>query len=88
MIELAKAFGELQRIGWKPMKTIILASWDGAEYGLLGLTEWAEDKANYLDAHCLAYANVDMAASGSYFRAQSSPLLFDLVRDSAKSSWP
>lgn len=82
MIELAKAFGQLKKIGWKPMRSIILASWDGEEYGLLGSTEWGEDKAKYLDAHCLAYINVDVACSGPYFSAKSSPLLFDLIKES------
>lgn len=84
LIELARAFGQLKKIGWKPMRTIILASWDGEEYGLLGSTEWGEDKAKYLKAHCLAYVNVDVGCSGSHFSAQSSPLLFDLIQDSTK----
>lgn len=33
LIELAKAFGKLQETGWKPVRTIILASWDAEEYG-------------------------------------------------------
>lgn len=28
--------------GWKPRRTIIFASWDAEEFGLLGSTEWAE----------------------------------------------
>lgn len=35
MIELAKAFGKLQETGWKPKRTIVLASWDAEEYGLV-----------------------------------------------------
>jgi N-acetylated-alpha-linked acidic dipeptidase len=36
LIELAKAFGELTKTGWKPARTIVLCSWDAEEYGLVG----------------------------------------------------
>ena len=42
MIELSKAFGKLLSQGWKPERTIVLASWDAEEYGLVGSTEWME----------------------------------------------
>lgn len=29
-------------LGWRPRRTIIFASWDAEEFGLLGSTEWAE----------------------------------------------
>lgn len=29
-------------VGWRPRRTIIFASWDAEEFGLLGSTEWAE----------------------------------------------
>lgn len=28
--------------GWRPKRTLIFASWDAEEFGLLGSTEWAE----------------------------------------------
>jgi N-acetylated-alpha-linked acidic dipeptidase len=36
LIELAKAFGNLLKTGWKPTRTIVLCSWDAEEYGLVG----------------------------------------------------
>lgn len=36
LIELAKAFHELSKTGWKPLRTIVLCSWDAEEYGLVG----------------------------------------------------
>uniref|UniRef100_A0A060T6Z2 ARAD1B23584p n=1 Tax=Blastobotrys adeninivorans TaxID=409370 RepID=A0A060T6Z2_BLAAD len=80
LIELARAFGELKKLGWRPMRTIILASWDGEEYGLLGSTEWGEEHKRFINAHVLAYLNVDVACSGSRFSASASPLLNDLIR--------
>lgn len=29
-------------VGWRPRRTIVFASWDAEEFGLLGSTEWAE----------------------------------------------
>jgi N-acetylated-alpha-linked acidic dipeptidase len=36
LIELAKAFNKLSETGWKPLRTIVLCSWDAEEYGLVG----------------------------------------------------
>jgi len=36
LIELAKAFKKLSETGWKPLRTIVLCSWDAEEYGLVG----------------------------------------------------
>lgn len=35
-------------MGWKPLRTIVLASWDAEEYGLIGSTEWTEDFGSFL----------------------------------------
>jgi N-acetylated-alpha-linked acidic dipeptidase len=43
LVELAKAFGKLQKTGWKPKRTIVLCSWDAEEYGLVGSVEWVEE---------------------------------------------
>lgn len=37
--EVIRGFGQALRLGWKPLRTIVFASWDGEEYGLLGSTE-------------------------------------------------
>lgn len=29
-------------LGWRPRRSIVLCSWGGEEYGLLGSTEWVE----------------------------------------------
>ncbi|MBI3952321.1 MAG: M28 family metallopeptidase [Acidobacteria bacterium] len=84
MLEVARGFGELLKNGWKPRRTIILASWDGEEFGLLGSTEWAEDHAQMLRAQAVAYVNVDSAVSGKNFGASASPSLAELVRQVAR----
>ncbi|XP_055970578.1 glutamate carboxypeptidase 2 isoform X3 [Sorex fumeus] len=40
--EIVRSFGTLKRKGWRPRRTILFASWDAEEFGLLGSTEWAE----------------------------------------------
>uniref|UniRef100_A0A673T9T6 Aminopeptidase NAALADL1 n=1 Tax=Suricata suricatta TaxID=37032 RepID=A0A673T9T6_SURSU len=40
--EIVQSFGKLLGKGWRPRRTIIFASWDAEEFGLLGSTEWAE----------------------------------------------
>jgi N-acetylated-alpha-linked acidic dipeptidase len=49
----------LRKQGWKPKRTIIYAAWDGEEPMLLGLTEWAEEHADELRQHAVAYINTD-----------------------------
>ena len=39
LMETARGMAELLEQGWKPKRTILFASWDGEEWGLLGSTE-------------------------------------------------
>jgi N-acetylated-alpha-linked acidic dipeptidase len=64
MLEEAKAIAVLAKTGWRPRRTIIYASWDGEEPGLLGSTEWAEDHAAELTAKALLYVNSDSNGRG------------------------
>lgn len=77
-MELVRTIGVLLDRGWKPRRTIIIASWDAQEYGSVGSTEWIEQHQNWLTEQAIAYLNVDYAVSGYHFSAQSSPLLSQL----------
>ena len=55
----AKAMGELAKGGWRPKRTLIYASWDAEEPGLIGSTEWAESHAADLQAKAVMYLNSD-----------------------------
>src|SRR2546426_1624735 len=48
--ETARALAALLKTGWRPARTIVLAAWDGEEWGLLGSTEWAEAHGDELRA--------------------------------------
>jgi N-acetylated-alpha-linked acidic dipeptidase len=84
MLEAARGFGALLKKGWKPRRTIVLCSWDGEEYGLLGSTEWVEENAEELKQKAVAYLNVDSAVSGSNFGASSVPSMWKLIRGATR----
>ena len=84
LMETARGLAELLKTGWRPKRTIILASWDGEEWGLLGSTEWAEKHAQELSAKAVAYINSD-STSKSWVTISGSHSLQgfanDLMRD-------
>lgn len=84
LLESVHGVGELLKSGWKPKRTIIFASWDGEEEGLMGSTEWAEQHESELAA-APAYFNMDVAVSGSKFGASAVPSLKQFLRDITKS---
>jgi N-acetylated-alpha-linked acidic dipeptidase len=84
LLETARGLGELLKTGWKPKRTIVLASWDGEEWGLLGSTEWVEKHADELSNKAVVYINSDgtgkgwLSASGSH---ALQAFVNDLLRD-------
>ncbi|MGA7909329.1 MAG: M28 family metallopeptidase, partial [Candidatus Sulfotelmatobacter sp.] len=84
MLEAVHGVGELLKSGWKPKRTLVFASWDGEEEGLMGSTEWGEQHAPEL-ANSPAYFNMDVAVSGPKFGASSVPCLKQFLRDIAKA---
>lgn len=78
--EAIRAFGEAVGRGWKPLRTIVFASWDGEEYGLIGSTEWVEEYLPWLSGANVAYLNVDVGVRGKEFSAKAAPLLNKLIR--------
>jgi N-acetylated-alpha-linked acidic dipeptidase len=83
MLEAVHGFGALIKAGWKPKRTIVVASWDAEEEGLIGSTEWTEEHAKVLE-HAAAYFNVDVAVAGSQFSAEAVPSLKEFIREVAK----
>lgn len=73
--EVIRSFGKALDAGWKPFRTIVFASWDGEEYGLVGSTEWVEEYLPWLGNSTFAYLNVDVGARGRHFSSAASPLL-------------
>uniref|UniRef100_A0A671VCV5 glutamate carboxypeptidase II n=1 Tax=Sparus aurata TaxID=8175 RepID=A0A671VCV5_SPAAU len=83
--ETVRSAGRLLSKGWRPRRTIVFASWDAEEFGLLGSTEWAEDNAKLLQERAVAYINADSAIEGMYtLRVDCTPSLHTLVYDLTK----
>jgi N-acetylated-alpha-linked acidic dipeptidase len=83
MLEAVHGLGELLKQGWKPDRTIIFASWDAEEEGLIGSTEWGEEHERDL-ANAVGYFNVDVAVTGPNFGASAVPSLKGFMRDVTK----
>jgi N-acetylated-alpha-linked acidic dipeptidase len=64
LMETARGLGEMLKSGWRPSRTIILALWDGEEWGLLGSTEWAEKHDAELKQKAAVYINSDGTGKG------------------------
>ena len=84
LIEVARGLGALLRTGWQPQNSIMLCSWSGEEYGLLGSTAWGEvngdDQTGALSktgilSRASAYLNVDVGVSWANFGASGTPSL-------------
>ena len=64
LMETARGLAEMVKQGWSPKRTIVIASWDGEEWGLLGSTEWAEKHADELLEKGVVYINSDATSNG------------------------
>jgi N-acetylated-alpha-linked acidic dipeptidase len=84
VLEAARAVAEQLKAGKRPRRTIVFATWDAEEWGLIGSTEYVEDDSLRLRAGAIAYLNQDDVAQGMNFNAGGSPSLRGLLRDVAK----
>lgn len=84
VLEAARAIAEQVKQGNRPKRTIIFATWDAEEWGLLGSTEYVEDDSLRLARGGVAYLNQDVAASGPRFSGGGSPSLRATMRDVAR----
>jgi len=80
-LETCRALGEAVKNGWKPRRTLVYASWDAEEYGLVGSTEWAEEHAKELDEKAMLVLNVDVAVGGHDLHVDGIPSLRDWFLD-------
>jgi N-acetylated-alpha-linked acidic dipeptidase len=85
LIELARSLGELKRAGWRPKRSILLASWDAEEFALTSSTEWGEQHRDSVQKNAVAYVNVDSAASGSDLSIAAVPSFNPLIEEVARA---
>jgi len=84
LMETARALATLRKEGWKPKRTIVLALWDGEEFGLLGSTEWAEKHQDELSKKAVVYINSDSNSKGTLNASGSHTLekfMSEVLRD-------
>jgi len=84
ILEAAQAVAAEVKRGWKPKRTLLFATWDAEEWGLLGSTEYVEDDSLRLERGAVAYFNQDVAAEGPNFGGGGSPSLRPTLRDVAR----
>ncbi len=77
----ARAWGAAVKAGHRPRRTLVFATWDAEEWGLVGSTEYAELMQDTLRARAVAYLNQDDAADGRQFGAGGTASLHGLIRD-------
>ena len=82
LLQEAKSIGALAKSGWKPKRTLVYASWDAEEPGLIGSTEWAEEHAEELQKKAVVYVNSDTNGKG-FLGAEASHDLQRLVNQVA-----
>jgi N-acetylated-alpha-linked acidic dipeptidase len=80
-LETCRALGAAVKHGWKPRRTIVYASWDAEEYGLVGSTEWADEHAKEIDEKAVLLLNVDSAVGGRDLDMDGVPSLRDFLLD-------
>jgi N-acetylated-alpha-linked acidic dipeptidase len=81
VLETARAFAELAREGIRPARTLLFATWDAEEWGLIGSTEWVEEQEDSVRAHVVAYINEDDVTNGLRFAGAGTPSLKPFIRE-------
>lgn len=80
LLETARVFGQALKRGWRPERTLIFATWDAEEWGLVGSTEWVEHHRVELMEKAVAYLNLDVVATGPRFGASCTPGMATITR--------
>lgn len=85
VLEAARALADLAKRGVRPKRTVVFATWDAEEWGLMGSTEYVEDDSLRLKRGAVAYLNQDVSAQGTLFGGGGTPSLRPVLRDIVKS---
>jgi N-acetylated-alpha-linked acidic dipeptidase len=85
VMEAARAVADLAKRGVRPKRTMVFATWDAEEWGLVGSTEYVEDDSLRLLRGAVAYLNQDVSATGPSFGGGGSPSLRATLRAIART---
>ncbi|MEP6573153.1 MAG: M20/M25/M40 family metallo-hydrolase, partial [Gemmatimonadota bacterium] len=81
ILEAARAWGAALKKGIRPRRTLVFATWDAEEWGLVGSTEWTESMEDRLRGHAVTYLNLDVSASGRSFGSSATASLHSMIKD-------
>jgi N-acetylated-alpha-linked acidic dipeptidase len=80
LLQDADAFHALAQQGWKPNRTIEIASWDGHELGLFGSAAYIYQYGPQLRKTLFQYINTDQLTTGDPFVVSASPGLYAFMK--------
>lgn len=83
VVAAARAFAAAARQGWRPRRTVVFATWDAEEWGIMGSKEWVDAHVDRLRSSAVAYLNQDAPVSGANFGASAAAELAGVVRAAA-----
>jgi len=85
LMETARILGSLVKSGWRPRRTIVLASWGAEESGIMGSNEWVYDKIHKLTNRAVAVINLDVCVGGDILEPSASPVLKSVFVEAIKN---
>jgi N-acetylated-alpha-linked acidic dipeptidase len=83
-MEVVRGFATAYKRGWRPRRTIIFASWEGAETGQVGSQTWIASHLPWLQKTAVAYLNVVVGAAGRQFQVKATPILQNVIHRATK----
>lgn len=66
LLETARGIAEAVKQGFTPRRTIVIGSWGGEDFFLLGSTEWGEQMAEELQQNMVLYINRESYTAGTW----------------------
>ncbi|EPB79959.1 PA domain protein [Ancylostoma ceylanicum] len=75
----AKVFGSSP-----PRRSLVFCHWDAEEFGLIGSSEWIEQRLGVLQRRAVAYINVDHIAGGTSLDIKAVPLLYRTIVEASQ----
>ena len=85
LMEVARIFGKLLKSGWRPRRTIVLASWASEESGIQGSYEWVHHHQSKLMQRTVGLVNTDICVTGPIANIKASPVLKDVAKNALKN---
>lgn len=80
MLQDADAIAKLLKQGWRPKRTVEIASWDGHELGLYGSAAYIYEYGPQLRKNVFQYINTDQLTANDPFIVMASPGLFAFMK--------